>query len=70
MVAGSKLVRIAVGGDRALSDSRTAINIWVTPQERQFLDRLEKLFFKIGRAGGYQDKTPGLVVQDFEDSAP
>jgi len=67
MVAGSRLVRVAVGGERALSDSRTAVNIWVTPQERKFLERLEQLFFKIGKAEGHQDLTPGIVVQEFED---
>lgn len=67
MVAGSTLVRVALGGDCALSDSRTAINIWVTPQERAFLERMETLFRKIGKAGGHSDLTTGLVVQDLQE---
>jgi hypothetical protein len=68
MVAGSKLVRIAIGGEHALSDSRTAVNIWVSPQEREFLKRLELLFLKIGKANRHSDLTSGLLVQDFEES--
>lgn len=60
------LVRVALGGDRSLSNSKTAVNIWVTESERKTLGRLEDLFFKIGKGSRYDSNLPTFHVMDFE----
>lgn len=65
-MAKAKLVRIAIGGDRALSNSRTAINIYVSDEERNFLDRLAFLFHLSGKEGSFENLGTTLHVLDME----
>lgn len=59
------LVRLAIGSERALSDSKTAMNMWVTAEEREFLSRLSGAFHVIGRHGLHDSYLPQLHVQDL-----
>jgi len=70
MVSGRKFVRVAVGGESALSNSQTAINIWVSPQELATIKRLESLFHKVGRSGQHGSHVSTLNVMEFEEVQP